>query len=82
MPALCVILSFLEHISVHSSVTAIPRFHKNTRDDFNVLITPAAEPEPSGQGINIDLDTMIKPCYDRRGRKRRGITGKRKKDTV
>ena len=37
---------------------------------------------PGGQGINIDLDTMVKPWYDRRGRKRRGMTEERKNAMV
>ena len=36
---------------------------------------------PGGQGINIDLDTMVKPWYDRRGRKRHGITEERKRQS-
>ena len=46
---------------------------------------------PGGQGINIDLDTMVKPWYDRREkechgmteeRKRRGMTEERKNAAV
>ena len=33
---------------------------------------------PGGQGINIDLDTMVKPWYDRRKKKRHGMTVERK----
>ena len=34
---------------------------------------------PGGQGINIDLDTMVKPWYDRREKKCHGMTEERKR---
>ena len=37
---------------------------------------------PGGQGINIDLDTMVKPWYDRREKKCHGMTEGRKRQRV
>ena len=36
---------------------------------------------PGGQGINIDLDTMVKPWYDRREKKCHGMTEGRKRQS-